>query len=150
MKKLAPSILSADFSRLGDDIKAVEEAGADYIHIDIMDGHFVPNITVGPLIVETAKTITTLPLDVHLMISDPDCYVQDFIKAGGANGFNILFGDDRGHRRGQMQRFLASRCSYQEAVGTEIIFFLGAGAKHFIKGLIFKFILGCGVSCGWR
>ena len=82
MKKLAPSILSADFARLGEEIKAVEEAGADYIHIDIMDGHFVPNITVGPLIVETAKAVTTLPLDVHLMISDPDRYVQDFIKAG--------------------------------------------------------------------
>jgi ribulose-phosphate 3-epimerase len=82
MKKLAPSILSADFSRLGEEIKAVEEAGADYIHIDVMDGHFVPNITVGPLIVETAKAVTTLPLDVHLMISEPDRYVQDFIKAG--------------------------------------------------------------------
>ena len=82
MKKLAPSILSADFARLGEEIKAVEEAGADYIHIDIMDGHFVPNITVGPLIVETAKAVTNLPLDVHLMISDPDRYVQDFIKAG--------------------------------------------------------------------
>ena len=82
MKKLAPSILSADFSRLGEEIKAVEEAGADYIHIDIMDGHFVPNITIGPLVVETAKAVTTLPLDVHLMISDPDRYVQDFIKAG--------------------------------------------------------------------
>ncbi len=82
MKKLAPSILSADFSRLGEEIKAVEEAGADYIHIDIMDGHFVPNITVGPLVVETAKAVTTLPLDVHLMISEPDRYVQDFIKAG--------------------------------------------------------------------
>jgi ribulose-phosphate 3-epimerase len=82
MKKLAPSILSADFSRLGEEIKAVEEAGADYIHIDIMDGHFVPNITIGPLVVETAKAVTTLPLDVHLMISDPDRYVQDFIKSG--------------------------------------------------------------------
>jgi ribulose-phosphate 3-epimerase len=82
MKKLAPSILSADFARLGEEIKAVEEAGADYIHIDIMDGHFVPNITIGPMVVETAKAVTTLPLDVHLMISDPDRYVQDFIKAG--------------------------------------------------------------------
>ena len=82
MKKLAPSILSADFSRLGEEIKAVEEAGADYIHIDVMDGHFVPNITVGPLVVETAKAITRLPLDVHLMISDPDRYIKDFIQAG--------------------------------------------------------------------
>ena len=82
MKKLAPSILSADFARLGEEIKAVEEAGADYIHIDVMDGHFVPNITVGPLVVETAKTITNLPLDVHLMISDPDRYIKDFVQAG--------------------------------------------------------------------
>ena len=82
MKKLAPSILSADFSRLRDEIQSVEEAGADYIHIDVMDGHFVPNITVGPLMVETVRNITSLPLDVHLMISDPDRYVPDFIRAG--------------------------------------------------------------------
>ena len=82
MKKLAPSILSADFARLGDEIKTVEEAGADYIHIDVMDGHFVPNITVGPLVVETIRKITVLPLDVHLMISNPDQYINDFIQAG--------------------------------------------------------------------
>ena len=82
MKKLSPSILSADFSRLKDEILAVEEAGADYIHIDVMDGHFVPNITIGPMVVEAVKKITSLPLDVHLMISDPDKYIEDFIKAG--------------------------------------------------------------------
>jgi len=82
MKKLAPSILSADFTRLGDEIKAVEEAGADYIHIDVMDGHFVPNITIGPLVVEAIKSVTNLPLDVHLMISNPDKYIKDFIQAG--------------------------------------------------------------------
>ena len=82
MKKLAPSILSADFSRLQDELKAVEEGGADYIHIDVMDGHFVPNITVGPLMVETVRKITSLPLDVHLMITDPDRYVAAFIAAG--------------------------------------------------------------------
>ena len=82
MKKLAPSILSADFTRLGDEIKTVEEAGADYIHIDVMDGHFVPNITIGPLVVEAIKNVTNLPLDVHLMISNPDKYIKDFIKAG--------------------------------------------------------------------
>lgn len=86
MKKLAPSILSADFSRLGDDIRAVEEAGADYIHIDVMDGHFVPNITIGPIVVESIRKVTHLPLDVHLMISNPDQYIKDFIKAGS----NIL------------------------------------------------------------
>lgn len=82
MKKIAPSILSADFSRLGDEIRALEAAGADYIHIDVMDGHFVPNITIGPLIVEAARRVTTLPLDVHLMIENPDRYIPDFAAAG--------------------------------------------------------------------
>jgi ribulose-phosphate 3-epimerase len=82
MKKIAPSILSADFSCLGDEIRAVEAAGADYIHIDVMDGHFVPNITIGPLIVEAARKVTTLTLDVHLMIENPDLYIPDFAAAG--------------------------------------------------------------------
>jgi ribulose-phosphate 3-epimerase len=82
MKKIAPSILSADFSRLGDEIRAVEAAGADYIHVDVMDGHFVPNLTIGPLVVEAARKVTTLPLDVHLMITDPDRYIPDFAEAG--------------------------------------------------------------------
>jgi ribulose-phosphate 3-epimerase len=82
MGKIAPSILSADFSRLGKEVKAVERAGADYIHVDVMDGHFVPNITIGPMIVQSVRKITQLPLDVHLMISDPDKFVDDFAKAG--------------------------------------------------------------------
>jgi ribulose-phosphate 3-epimerase len=82
MVRISPSILSADFTRLGEEIREVEKAGADYIHIDVMDGHFVPNITVGPMIVKAARGITQLPLDVHLMISDPDQYVDDFAKAG--------------------------------------------------------------------
>lgn len=82
MPLIAPSILSADFSRLGEDIKAVEAAGADWIHIDVMDGHFVPNITMGPLVVEAVKRTTSLPLDVHLMIENPDQYVPEFAKAG--------------------------------------------------------------------
>lgn len=82
MKKIAPSILSADFSRLGDEIRAVEAAGADYIHIDVMDGHFVPNITIGPLIVQAARRVTSLPLDVHLMIENPDLYIPEFAAAG--------------------------------------------------------------------
>lgn len=81
-KKIAPSILSADFSRLGEEIKAVEEAGADYIHVDVMDGHFVPNITIGPPVVAAIRKVTKLPLDVHLMISEPDRYICDFAKAG--------------------------------------------------------------------
>ncbi|OGU29734.1 MAG: ribulose-phosphate 3-epimerase [Ignavibacteria bacterium GWA2_35_9] len=82
MPVLAPSILSADFTNLSKQIRLVEMGGADWIHCDIMDGHFVPNITFGPLIVETVKRITKLPLDVHLMIENPDKYIEDFIKAG--------------------------------------------------------------------
>ena len=82
MVKIAPSILSADFSRLGEEVKAVEEAGADWIHVDVMDGKFVPNITVGPLVVESLRKVTTLPLDVHLMIENADQYIEDFANAG--------------------------------------------------------------------
>ena len=78
MAKIAPSILSADFTRLGEEVKAVEKAGADYIHIDVMDGHFVPNITIGPLVVKAVRRVTKLPLDVHLMISDPDSFIDEF------------------------------------------------------------------------
>ena len=84
MGKIAPSILSADFTRLGEEIKAVEQGGADYIHIDVMDGHFVPNITIGPMIVKAVKRVTKLPLDVHLMISHPDAYIQNFAEAGAS------------------------------------------------------------------
>jgi ribulose-phosphate 3-epimerase len=82
MKKIAPSILSADFARLGDEVRAVAAAGADYIHVDVMDGHFVPNITIGPLVVEAVRKVTDLPLDVHLMIEQPDLYIPDFARAG--------------------------------------------------------------------
>ena len=84
MKLIAPSILSADFARLGDEIKAVEAAGADWIHVDVMDGHFVPNITIGPLVVEAVRSVTALPIDVHLMIENPDNYIPAFAKAGAA------------------------------------------------------------------
>lgn len=81
-KMLAPSILSADFARLGAEINEVDQAGADIIHIDVMDGHFVPNITIGPLVVKAVKNICDLPLDVHLMIENPDLYLEDFAEAG--------------------------------------------------------------------
>ncbi len=81
-KLIAPSILSSDFSRLGEEIRAVEAAGADWIHVDVMDGHFVPNITIGPAVVEAARKVTSLPLDVHLMIENADRYADDFIRAG--------------------------------------------------------------------
>ena len=82
MIKLAPSILSADFSILGQEVKDVEKAGADYIHIDVMDGHFVPNITIGPLIAEAIRPVTSLPFDVHLMIDNPGQYISNFVNAG--------------------------------------------------------------------
>jgi len=79
---VAPSILSADFSKLAQEIKDVEKAGADWIHIDVMDGHFVPNITIGPVVVKSMRPVTKLPLDVHLMISNPEEYIESFAKAG--------------------------------------------------------------------
>ncbi|WP_064200619.1 ribulose-phosphate 3-epimerase [Brevibacillus brevis] len=82
MVKIAPSILSADFARLGEEILDVERGGADWIHVDVMDGHFVPNITIGPLIVEAIRPVTKLPLDVHLMIEEPDRYIPQFAKSG--------------------------------------------------------------------
>jgi ribulose-phosphate 3-epimerase len=81
-KQIAPSILSADFSRLGEEIKAVEKAGADLIHVDVMDGHYVPNITIGPGVVSSLRKTTSLPFDVHLMIDDPDRYIDAFVDAG--------------------------------------------------------------------
>ena len=80
--KIAPSILAADFARLGEQVKAAEVAGADWLHIDVMDGHFVPNITIGPLVVAALRPLTHLPLDVHLMIEQPDRYLEDFARAG--------------------------------------------------------------------
>ncbi|MFA5103842.1 MAG: ribulose-phosphate 3-epimerase [Candidatus Margulisiibacteriota bacterium] len=82
MIKIAASILSADFSRLGEEVKKAEEAGADMIHVDVMDGHFVPNITMGPLVVKAIKKMTRLPLDVHLMIKSPEKYIRQFAEAG--------------------------------------------------------------------
>lgn len=82
MVKIAPSILSANFAKLGEEIDDVVKGGADYIHVDVMDGHFVPNITIGPLIVEAIKPVTQLPLDVHLMIENPEHYIEQFVKSG--------------------------------------------------------------------
>lgn len=80
--RIAPSILSSDFARLGDEVKAIEDAGADLVHVDVMDGRFVPNLTIGPVVVEAVKRSTKLPLDVHLMIVEPEKYIADFRNAG--------------------------------------------------------------------
>src|SRR4051812_11072813 len=82
---IAPSVLSADFTRLRDEIQAVEAAGADWLHVDIMDGDFVPNISMGPFVVEALKRISALPLDCHLMIQKPERYIEAFAKAGAAS-----------------------------------------------------------------
>jgi ribulose-phosphate 3-epimerase len=79
---VAPSILSADFTRLAEELRAIENAGADWVHVDVMDGHFVPNITIGPMVVEAVKKVNSIPVDVHLMISDPDSYLEAFHDAG--------------------------------------------------------------------
>ncbi len=108
-KKIAPSVLSADFSRLGEEIRAVEEAGADLIHLDIMDGHFVPNITAGPILVEAARKITSLPLDVHLMIENPEKYIPDFAKAGATS---ISIHIEVFQRPAQVKKALQMICKY--------------------------------------
>ena len=82
--RIAPSILASDFARLADEVAKVERGGADFVHVDVMDGHFVPNITIGPPVVKALKKVTTLPLDVHLMISDPDRYLEAFVEAGAS------------------------------------------------------------------
>lgn len=80
--KIAPSILSADFAKLGEEVQAITAAGADYVHVDVMDGHFVPNLTIGPLVVDSIRPHTQLPLDVHLMIEQPERYIEQFARAG--------------------------------------------------------------------
>jgi ribulose-phosphate 3-epimerase len=82
--RIAPSILSADFARLGESIAAIEKAGADWVHIDVMDGRFVPNLTFGVKVIETVRRVTTLPLDVHLMVVEPERYIEDFARAGAS------------------------------------------------------------------
>jgi ribulose-phosphate 3-epimerase len=109
MKKIAPSILSADFSRLGEEIAAIEAAGADYVHIDVMDGRFVPNITIGPLIVEAVRRVTKLPLDVHLMIAEPDRYIQSFAEAGADIIVVHAEATDHLHRTVQLIKSLGKR-----------------------------------------
>src|SRR5271157_3491200 len=85
MKMIIPSILSADFTRLGDELRAVEAAGADWIHVDVMDGHFVPNLTMGPMTVEAVRKVTKLPIDAHLMIDNPDEFIEKFARAGATH-----------------------------------------------------------------
>jgi len=104
--RMAPSILAADFTRLGEQVREAESAGADRIHVDVMDGHFVPNISMGPLVVEALRKITRLPLETHLMISNPDQYLEAFAKAGSTSLLVHVEGNNHLHRTIQSIRGL--------------------------------------------
>src|SRR6201996_1254902 len=108
---VAPSILSADFLKLGEEVAAVDRAGADWIHVDVMDGRFVPNITIGPLVVRAVRAATKLPLDVHLMIVEPERYVEDFAKAGADSISVHLEASPHLHRTIQHIKSLGKRAS---------------------------------------
>ena len=107
--KLAPSILSADFARLGEQVAEAEQAGADRIHVDVMDGHFVPNISMGPLVVQSLRPVTRLPLETHLMISDPDFYLDEFAEAGSDSLLVHWEGNNNLHRTVQRVKALGKR-----------------------------------------
>src|SRR4029077_2652714 len=107
--KLAPSILSADFAHLGKQVGEAEHAGADRIHVDVMDGHFVPNISMGPLVVQSLRPVTRLPLETHLMISDPDFYLDEFVQAGSDSLLVHWEGNNNLHRTVQRVKALGKR-----------------------------------------
>jgi ribulose-phosphate 3-epimerase len=108
---IAPSILAADFSRLGEEVRAIESAGADLVHVDVMDGHFVPNISIGPAVVKSVRSATSLPLDVHLMIEKPERYIQQFINAGAATvGIHVETCPDLHHTLAQIRNARARTC----------------------------------------
>lgn len=118
--KIAPSILSADFANLGRDVKMVEEYGVDYIHVDVMDGNFVPNITLGPNIVAALRPVTKLPLDVHLMIADPEKYIEDFAKAGADIIMSHVEATPHIHRAVQMTKDLGVKAGVVLNPGTPV------------------------------
>jgi ribulose-phosphate 3-epimerase len=118
--EIAPSILSADFAALGKSVEAVEQGGADRIHVDVMDGHFVPNITIGPLVVRALKKVATRPLDVHLMIEDPDRYIETFVKAGASTVSVHVEAVRHLHRTIQLIRSCGARAGVALNPGTPV------------------------------
>ena len=124
MIKLSPSILSADFANLERDVRVIADAGCDYVHVDVMDGHFVPNITIGAPVVKALRRVTELTLDVHLMISDPDRYLDDFIKAG-ADIITVHYeanGDTRAQLRHIRAAGVRASVSIKPATPVEVLF----------------------------
>jgi ribulose-phosphate 3-epimerase len=164
MIKIAPSILSADFSRLGEEIKAAEEAGVHLIHIDVMDGHFVPNITIGGVVIESIRKVTDLPLDVHLMIEDPHVYINDFAdiltvhcEACRHLHRTIQLTKDRGIKAGVSLNPATPLCNIENVLADVDMVLLmsvnpGFGGQDFIPGSLGKIrslrkmIAGAGLS----
>jgi ribulose-phosphate 3-epimerase len=152
--KLAPSILAADFARLGEQVKEAEKAGPDRIHVDVMDGHFVPNISMGPVIVQSLRPVTRLPLETHLMISDPDLYLEEFAEAGSDSLLVHWEGNNNLHRTVQRVKALGKRAgvvinpatpaSVLEEILQDVDQVLvmtvnpGFGAQHFIHATLPK------------
>jgi ribulose-phosphate 3-epimerase len=152
--RIAPSILASDFARLGEEVRAVEAAGADLVHVDVMDGRFVPNLTVGPAVVAALRAVTKLPIDVHLMIVEPERYVEDFARAGADLISVHLEASPHLHRTVQHIRALGKKASVAvnphspldglEVVLPELAMVLlmtvnpGFGGQHFIEAVVPK------------
>jgi len=152
--RIAPSILSSDFARLAEEVARVEAAGADLLHVDVMDGHFVPNLTIGPPIVEALRKVTRLPLDVHLMITNPDCFIQEFAEAG-ANYLTVHVEacphlhrtvqsiKERGVKAGVTLNPATSLSTIEEIIADADLLLImsvnpGFGGQHFIPSVLSK------------
>jgi len=152
--RIAPSILSSDFARLAEEVARVEAAGADLLHVDVMDGHFVPNLTIGPPIVEALRKVTRLPLDIHLMITNPDCFIQEFAEAG-ANYLTVHVEacphlhrtvqsiKERGVKAGVTLNPATSLSTIEEIIADADLLLImsvnpGFGGQHFIPSVLSK------------
>lgn len=136
MRRIAPSILAADFSKLGEEVKSVEEAGVDLLHIDVMDGHFVPNISFGPLVLNAIKPLTSCEMDVHLMIEAPDLYIPDFVEAGADRISVHLEACTHLHRTIQLIKSYGKKAGVALNPATPI-----TGLKHVLQDIDFVLIM---------